>query len=598
MEARVDGKVALVTGATQGIGRAIAETLARAGAAGLLLTGRDEVRGNAVAKQLSDGGVATAFIAAELGDPATPPRLIAECLGTLRPHRRAGQRRRRHRPRLFPGRRSRRSGQNCSTSTRARRSSSCRVRSPRCASGARAAPSSTSCRSMRIAARPSSPSIRRPRAALAVLTRNAANAHRFDRIRVNGINVGWADTPAERIMQAETLGHGPGWLEAANASQPFGRLLAPQDVANLAVFLLSDAAGPMTGALIDQEQRVMGSVSPLPGPVETLGPSLLGRLPQAVQKPAYDRSALAAGMAHIGVGAFHRCHQAEYTDDLLGSPLRPLGRRRHQYSRSAAFPDARTAIRALYAPDPRRRSRRGADHRQHRLGGRQPGKPGSGAGSAGIAGDRCRHAHRDGKGLLPHTVQRRAGPRPPRHRSRPRRSRSAAQPARPHRAGAGASHDVARPSGHADELRQYSGQRRRACQCRERDRDQARTRPRGMDRRQRGLPVEHGGPHRSGDIAGRYRHGRAELRLPRPRGRRRRAVPPVGDRAEIRGPRAAMGSGRRQLRRRRDAVRAPQDAHPQRCAVVAVLSRRAGRARTYVRRHRRSACCRPSSAAC
>ena len=95
--------------------------------------------------------------------------------------------------------------------------------------------------------------------ALAMLTRNAANAHRFDRIRVNGINVGWADTPAERIMQAETLGHGPGWLDAANASQPFGRLLAPQDVANLAVFLLSDAAGPMTGALIDQEQWVMGA---------------------------------------------------------------------------------------------------------------------------------------------------------------------------------------------------------------------------------------------------------------------------------------------------------------------------------------------------
>jgi NAD(P)-dependent dehydrogenase (short-subunit alcohol dehydrogenase family) len=95
--------------------------------------------------------------------------------------------------------------------------------------------------------------------ALATLTRNAANAHRFDRIRINGINVGWTDTPAERIMQAETLGHGPGWLDAANASQPFRRLLAADEVANLAVFLLSDASGPMTGALIDQEQWVVGA---------------------------------------------------------------------------------------------------------------------------------------------------------------------------------------------------------------------------------------------------------------------------------------------------------------------------------------------------
>ncbi|MER9299360.1 mannitol dehydrogenase family protein [Mesorhizobium sp. M0621] len=50
---------------------------------------------------------------------------------------------------------------------------------------------------------------------------------------------------------------------------------------------------------------------------ETLSPALLERLPAAVQAPAYDRTALAPGMAHLGVGAFHRCHQAEYTDDLL-----------------------------------------------------------------------------------------------------------------------------------------------------------------------------------------------------------------------------------------------------------------------------------------
>ncbi len=51
--------------------------------------------------------------------------------------------------------------------------------------------------------------------------------------------------------------------------------------------------------------------------IETLGPELLDRLPASVQTPSYDRTVLGAGMVHLGVGAFHRCHQAEYTDDLI-----------------------------------------------------------------------------------------------------------------------------------------------------------------------------------------------------------------------------------------------------------------------------------------
>jgi NAD(P)-dependent dehydrogenase (short-subunit alcohol dehydrogenase family) len=93
------------------------------------------------------------------------------------------------------------------------------------------------------------------KAAMALLTKNAAYSHRFDRIRVNGINLGWTDTPGERSMQAVKLGKGEDWLAQAEARMPWGRLIKPEDVARLTLFLLSDASIPMTGALIDQAQN-------------------------------------------------------------------------------------------------------------------------------------------------------------------------------------------------------------------------------------------------------------------------------------------------------------------------------------------------------
>ncbi|RVA35180.1 SDR family NAD(P)-dependent oxidoreductase, partial [Mesorhizobium sp. M7D.F.Ca.US.004.03.1.1] len=80
MELQLNGKVALVTGSTQGIGRAIAETLARSGAGGLLITGREKVRGDAVAAELSQLGTPTIFVAADLADPATPALLAQACI--------------------------------------------------------------------------------------------------------------------------------------------------------------------------------------------------------------------------------------------------------------------------------------------------------------------------------------------------------------------------------------------------------------------------------------------------------------------------------------------------------------------------------------
>src|SRR5689334_25442502 len=43
----------------------------------------------------------------------------------------------------------------------------------------------------------------------------------------------------------------------------------------------------------------------------------LADLPAAVQRPPYDRRAVTPGIVHLGVGAFHRAHQAVYTDDVL-----------------------------------------------------------------------------------------------------------------------------------------------------------------------------------------------------------------------------------------------------------------------------------------
>ena len=45
----------------------------------------------------------------------------------------------------------------------------------------------------------------------------------------------------------------------------------------------------------------------------------LAHLPITVTQPAYDRSARGVGIVHFGIGAFHRAHQAVYTDDAMAA---------------------------------------------------------------------------------------------------------------------------------------------------------------------------------------------------------------------------------------------------------------------------------------
>ncbi len=53
-----------------------------------------------------------------------------------------------------------------------------------------------------------------------------------------------------------------------------------------------------------------------------LSAAMLDALPDSVRLPDYDRSAVKSGILHLGLGAFHRAHQAVYTDTVLANDPR------------------------------------------------------------------------------------------------------------------------------------------------------------------------------------------------------------------------------------------------------------------------------------
>jgi NAD(P)-dependent dehydrogenase (short-subunit alcohol dehydrogenase family) len=98
------------------------------------------------------------------------------------------------------------------------------------------------------------------KAGLAGLTRNAAHAHRFDRIRINGVDIGWTDTEGEDLIQRRFHGAGDDWRERAAETLPMGRLARVDEIADFVVFLLSDRSGVVTGSVIDWDQNVPGGM--------------------------------------------------------------------------------------------------------------------------------------------------------------------------------------------------------------------------------------------------------------------------------------------------------------------------------------------------
>jgi NAD(P)-dependent dehydrogenase (short-subunit alcohol dehydrogenase family) len=102
--------------------------------------------------------------------------------------------------------------------------------------------------------------------ALAVLTRNIAYSVMNYHIRVNGLNIGWMDTPGEDRIMKTYHDRTDGWLKDAEASRPFGRLIKPSEVARACAYLCSEESGLMTGSIIDFDQNVLGTGNAIPVP--------------------------------------------------------------------------------------------------------------------------------------------------------------------------------------------------------------------------------------------------------------------------------------------------------------------------------------------
>ena len=101
---------------------------------------------------------------------------------------------------------------------------------------------------------------------LMTLSRNLADAHGTENIRVNHFNVGWVLTPNEYALKRRE-GLPEDWPQhLPSSAAPSGRLLSPEEIAHFALTFVSDEGALVNGSVVDLEQYPMIGRNPTKAP--------------------------------------------------------------------------------------------------------------------------------------------------------------------------------------------------------------------------------------------------------------------------------------------------------------------------------------------
>src|SRR5947209_6239757 len=225
-----DVRMDVIAGATQGLGAAIARRLAAAGAAGIVVTGRNENRGATVAEGIAaTSRVPTLFVRGDLASIEDCRRMIVE----------ADERFGRVNVLVNAGASTERGTILDTTPDLFDRMFAINVRGPfflmqeAIKLMIRDGVEGAICNIGSISALAGQPFINpycTSKGALTTLTANTAFSVMRNRIRVNQLNVGWMASDNERVLQAAESGD-PDWMEKAASQLPFGRLIDPEEAA-------------------------------------------------------------------------------------------------------------------------------------------------------------------------------------------------------------------------------------------------------------------------------------------------------------------------------------------------------------------------------